>query len=209
MNISKLHYITNGHSEKDILEEVTSVVDAGCQWIQLRIKDETLNFESIALKVKEICRDKTAFLVNDKVEIAKRIDADGVHLGLEDMLIPQARAILGIEKIIGGTANTLTDCIMHQNNGANYIGLGPYRNTVTKKKLSPILGMNGYQSILPKLNCQIEIPVLAIGGIIESDLEELMEKSSVHGIAVSGLISNAVNKKEVILRLNQVLNRSK
>lgn len=206
MNISKLHYITNGHSEKDILEEVISIIDAGCQWIQLRIKDETLDFESIALKVKELCRDKAVFLVNDKVEIAKRIDADGVHLGLEDMSIPAARVILGNDKIIGGTANTLTDCIMHQNNGADYIGLGPYRNTVTKKKLSPILGINGYQLILPKLNCQIQIPVMAIGGIIESDLDELMHCSAVHGIAVSGLLSNAVNKKDLILRLNKLLN---
>ncbi len=209
MNRSKLHYITNGHSEKDILEEVASIVDAGCQWIQLRIKDETLNFEAIALKVKDICRGKAVFLVNDKVDIAQRINADGVHLGLEDMPIPTARAILGNTKIIGGTANTLADCLMHQTNGADYIGLGPFRNTVTKKKLSPIIGLSGYQEIMPKSNSKVHIPVVAIGGIMESDIQDLLQTTSVDGIAVSGLISNSNHKRELIGRLHAALELTK
>lgn len=209
MPIEKLQYITNGVTELEILDEVTTVVDAGCSWIQLRIKDQGLAFENIALQVKEICKNKAVFIVNDRVEIAKRVNADGVHLGLEDQTIPEARIILGKDKIMGGTANTLADCLMHQNNGANYIGLGPYRYTTTKKNLSPFLGLQGFQNILPKLNCLINVPVVAIGGIEKEDIPLLMNETSIYGIAVSGLISKSHNRDELIRQLHYVLNKAR
>lgn len=205
MIIEKLQYITNGSSEAEILEEVNAVVDAGCKWVQLRIKNEELDFLTIALKVKDICKNKAVFVINDKVSIAQQVDADGVHLGLEDMSIPDARKILGENKIIGGTANTIEDCLMHQNNGANYIGLGPFRMTVTKAKLSPILGLIGYQNILPKHDGIIKIPVVAIGGLVVKDLKELMGLTAVHGIAVSGLISNSNNKTNLISMIHETI----
>lgn len=205
MNISKLQYITNANSPEGILSEVEAVVSAGCDWVQLRIKDESINFENVARAVQTICEGRAVFIVNDKVDIAKRINADGVHLGLEDMTIPEAREILGANKIIGGTANTLDDCLMHQNNGADYIGLGPFRKTNTKKKLSPVLGIEGYQNIVPKVNNLVNIPVVAIGGIIGEDIKELIKTTAVHGVAVSGLISNAVDKSNLISEINKIV----
>lgn len=205
MEISKLQYITQGASEAEILNEIKTVLDAGCDWVQLRIKDESLDFLSIAEKARTICKHKAVFIVNDKVEIAKAVDADGVHLGLEDMSIQKAKQILGEEKIIGGTANTKQDCLQRQQDGADYIGLGPFRMTTTKKKLSPILGLDGYQSILPKNQHEIHIPVLAIGGIQLDDLLPLKNETAVHGVAVSGLIANAPAKSKLIAEINKQL----
>ncbi len=205
MQISKLHYITNGDSETSILNEVKAALDANIDWVQLRIKDPTLDFLSIAEKVKKICENKAVLIINDDLEIAKIIDADGVHLGLDDTPVQQARKILGPNKIIGGTANTLNDCLNRQADGADYIGLGPYRITTTKSKLSPILGLRGYQTILPQENGEIYIPVVAIGGIVVADIDELMQKTLVHGIAVSGLIKNATDKKKLVEEIHQKL----
>jgi thiamine-phosphate pyrophosphorylase len=205
MQISKLQYITNGDSETSILNEVKAAVDAKIDWVQLRIKDPNLDFLSIAEKVKKICKNKAVLIINDDIEIALTIDADGVHLGLDDTPIQQARKMLGRYKIIGGTANTLTDCLNRQADGADYIGLGPYRNTTTKSKLSPILGLNGYETILPLDNGEIYLPVVAIGGILVEDIDELMQKTRVHGIAVSGLIKNATDKKKLVGQIHKKL----
>jgi thiamine-phosphate pyrophosphorylase len=209
MKISKLHYITNGSSEIEILAEVKAVIDAGCNWVQLRIKNKELDFLAIAEKVKAICLNKATFLINDNVDIAQKINVDGVHLGLSDMEIPLARQILGPHKIIGGTANTKANCLMHQKKGADYIGLGPFRTTKTKKKLSPLLGIEGYQAILPSHGSEITIPVLAIGGIQLSDIKGLMNDTGIHGIAVSGLIANTIKKKVIVDSLKEELNKDK
>ncbi len=201
MRISKLQYITNGNSEIEILEEVNAVLNAGVDWVQLRIKDDNLAILSIAEKVKNLCKNKATFILNDHVAIAKSVNADGVHLGLDDMHIQEARKILGKEKIIGGTANTQEDCFNRIKDGANYIGLGPFRHTKTKKKLSPILGINGYQSIL---NNEVTIPVVAIGGITLADMTELKNKTSVHGVALSGLIRSAANKTALVTSINEI-----
>ncbi|MEX1000818.1 MAG: thiamine phosphate synthase [Crocinitomicaceae bacterium] len=200
--IAQLHYITNGQTEEEILQEVQDVVDAGIDWIQLRIKNADIPFLEIAKKAREICRNST-LIINDKVDVAKAVNADGVHLGKEDMPVDKAREILGDDKIIGGTANDLADCLNLQLKGADYIGLGPYRFTKTKKKLSAVLGLEGYQKIVPceekygsQLN-SITLPVLAIGGIQLEDIEKLMNNTCLHGIAVSGLIYNADSKKDM------------
>lgn len=202
MTISNLQYITNGSSEAEILKEVREVVFVGVNWVQLRVKDQSIDFKAIAIKVKTICANRATFIINDHVEIARAIDADGVHLGLSDMSIPKARLILGKGKIIGGTANTHEDCLSRIKDGADYIGLGPFRLTKTKKKLSPILGINGYQSIL---NDEITIPVVAIGGIKLEDMLALRNQTKVHGVAVSSLIKNEKDKMRLVNEIRGLL----
>ena len=204
MEIGRLQYITNGASESEILNEVREVIDAGGDWIQLRIKDETLPFIEIAKRVKQLCADKATLIINDKVEIAREIDADGVHVGLDDMPVNEVREILGKEKIIGGTCNTVKDCEDRVRSGVDYIGLGPYKLTKTKKKLSPVLGLNGYQEIIPDEK-QLGIPVVAIGGIELTDIAPLVQQTGLHGIAVSGLISRSADKKGLIDRIKEEL----
>ncbi|MNE56422.1 Thiamine-phosphate synthase [compost metagenome] len=126
-------------------------------------------------------------------------------MGLTDTKIDEARAILGSTKIIGGTANTFEDIENHVQNGCDYIGLGPFRFTATKEKLSPILGLSGYYEILQKLKKnKIDIPVYAIGGITVRDVSPLME-TGVFGIAVSGIITESDEKEKLIQQLKEKL----
>ncbi|MTH14865.1 thiamine phosphate synthase [Flavobacterium sp. LC2016-01] len=203
----KLQYISQGKTIEEQLYNIHQALDAGCDWIQLRFKNQTAkDIFTLAEAVKLLCNEYQAkFIVNDDLHLAQKIDADGVHLGLSDMKIDEARAILGNTKIIGGTANTFEDIENHVKNGCNYIGLGPFRFTTTKEKLSPILGLSGYFEILQKMKKnKIEIPVYAIGGITLKDVSPLME-TGIHGIAVSGIITESPEKKLLIQQLNEKL----
>ena len=188
----KLQYISQGDTQGEQLNNIQKALEFGCRWIQLRFKKanaETL--EQTALLAKEVCQKFNAiFIINDKVELAKKIDADGVHLGLTDTSIREARELLGEDKIIGGTANTYEDVVQRFQEKCNYVGLGPYKFTTTKEKLSPIVGLEGYKKIISTLKSEgVEIPIFAIGGILEEDIDPILN-TGIYGIAVSGLITN-------------------
>lgn len=204
---NKLQYISQGQTIEEQLYNIHQALDAGCDWIQMRFKNQTeKNTFALAEAVKFLCEEYLAnFIVNDNLYLAQQIAADGVHLGLTDMNIAEARAILGNTKIIGGTANTFEDIENHIKNGCDYIGLGPYQFTKTKEKLSPILGLEGYHEILQKMkNIDLKTPIYAIGGITMEDVDQLME-TGIHGIAVSGMITKSDKKKKLIQQLNQKL----
>jgi thiamine-phosphate pyrophosphorylase len=203
----KLQYISQGNTIEAQLYNIQKVLDSGCDWIQLRFKTRnTTDLVTLAKAVKEICSSyKATLIINDNVYLAQQIAANGVHLGLTDMGIPEARRILGADKIIGATANTFEDILTHVQNTANYIGLGPFQFTTTKQKLSPILGLEGYRSTLQKLRQkQVKIPIYAIGGITSENVEPLMD-TGIHGIAVSGLLTHSDNPTELIKHLNEKL----
>jgi thiamine-phosphate pyrophosphorylase len=203
----KLQYISQGNTIEKQLYNIHDALDNGCDWVQLRFKNQSAkNCFILAEAVKFLCEEYLAnFIVNDNVYLAQQIAADGVHLGLLDTKIEEARAILGNTKIIGATANTFDDIQNHIKNGCDYIGLGPLRFTTTKEQLSPILGLEGYHKILQKLKeNNLTIPVYAIGGIIADDIDKLME-TGVHGIAVSGLITKSDQKEKLIQQLNEKL----
>lgn len=192
--IARLHYITNTNDRFNTIEQVGAVVAAGARWIQFRrkkITDSTFKKEAI-LAMKVAKENNATFIINDRVSIAKALNADGVHLGGGDMDPLRAREVLGEGKIIGCTANTFEDILRLNTLPINYIGLGPYRHTLTKEKLSPILGLSGYAEILQKVaKHNIHIPIIAIGGILQEDLAHLF-KIGIHGIALSGAIANSV-----------------
>jgi len=186
MNISKLQYITSNpiHAEK--------ACKGGADWIQLRIKNKTFEeWKEIAHETKRICSlYKARLIINDNVQLAKEINADGVHLGKEDMLPLEARKILGENFIIGGTANTLDDIMRLQRMNVDYIGLGPFRYTSTKEKLSPVVGINGYIYMFPELKRRnMNLPIIAVGGIRTGDVKSLIS-AGVYGVAVSSAITN-------------------
>lgn len=198
--ISKFHYLTQ--DLPNISHQV--LVETACKnninWIQLRIKDkDEVTVLQIVEQTKQITNQyNTTLIINDFVNIAKTIDAHGVHLGKNDMSIVEARKILGDDKIIGATANTLEDIIQLASLPINYIGLGPFRFTSTKKNLSPILGIDGYKNILDKLNnLNIKIPIIAIGGITLEDITPLLQ-TGIHGIAVSSAINLSNDKAKAI-----------
>ena len=119
------------------------------------------------------------------------------------MKISEARQILGDTKMIGGTANTFADIQQRSAEQCDYIGLGPFQHTDTKENLSPILGIEGYRSILKKVKSKkIAIPIYAIGGIALENIEILME-TGIYGIAVSSLITKSEKPKKLISQLNE------
>lgn len=204
---NKLQYISQGHSVEEQLFNIHQALDNGCDWIQMRFKNQKPKKAfALAEAVKFLCEEYLAnFIINDDVHLAEQIAADGVHLGLSDMAVAEARAILGKTKIIGATANTFEDIVQQINNGCDYIGLGPFRYTKTKNNLSPILGLEGYHSIITQMKeSQIEIPIYAIGGITLEDVNALMT-TGVHGITVSGIISESNQKNKLITQLNEKL----
>ncbi|MEO8237674.1 MAG: thiamine phosphate synthase [Flavobacterium sp.] len=204
---NKLQYISQGETVEKQLHNIQSALDAGCDWIQLRFKNQTpKNIFALAEAVKSLCEEYHAsFIVNDDALLAQQINADGVHLGLSDMSIPEAQAILGDTKIIGATANTFEDIVFQSKNGCDYIGLGPFQFTETKEKLSPVLGIEGYTSVLNKMKIEnISTPVYAIGGITLDNIENLV-KTGIHGIAVSGMITKSQQKEKLIQQLNEKL----
>lgn len=189
-NISSLHYITpNLESGDSYLEDIRNACQNGATWIQLRMKESPWDMiRSTAVLAREICHQYDATLIiNDHPDIAHEIDADGVHVGKEDEKVDMIRQKYGPDMLIGATANTFED-IMAVYPYVDYIGLGPFRFTVTKKNLSPVLGENGYNEILQKcVSNHIYIPVVAIGGIQLEDLSGL-QQTGVHGVAISGLL---------------------
>ena len=202
----KLQYITQGKNPEDHLHNLKKVCEAGGKWIQLRLKNvEEDKYIAIAEQAKKICDAfGSKLIINDTVSIALKINADGVHLGKNDMPPAKAREILGSQKIIGATANTLNDCIELHNQSVDYIGLGPYRFTTTKENLSPILGLAGYSYILHELKKKnFNLPIIAIGGILEKDISPIL-KTGVSGVAVSGMLTGSENINEIIERITKM-----
>ena len=234
----RLQFITHYTERYSYIDSARIALEGGCRWIQLRMKDadETL-LEETALIVQKMCKEYDAtFIIDDNVHLCKKIKADGVHLGKNDMPIAEARKILGDDFIIGATVNTFDDVLLCQQSTVNgqqtlspfpsppplpyplphpfpspapvpdYFGCGPFRFTSTKKNLAPILGLDGYREIMKKMKeNNIDIPLVAIGGITKDDVPELM-KTGIDGIAISSSVLRAENPVETMYNLQLTVN---
>lgn len=197
-----IQFITHSNNRYGYVDGARLALEGGCRWVQLRMKEATeVEFMAAAAEIGRLCKEHGAtFVLDDHVEWVEKTGADGVHLGKNDMPIDEARKILGNDKIVGGTANTFEDVERLYRQGANYIGCGPFRFTTTKKNLSPVLGLEGYQHIVDQMKSHgINLPIVAIGGILESDIKSILA-TGVSGIAVSGGILNAENPAEEMQR---------
>lgn len=204
MIIPKLHYISQGTSPKEHIENIQKACTSGAELVQLRLKDLS---EKKTLKLANEAREitshfQTRLIINDYYKIAKAIKADGVHLGLTDACPTMARKELYNWQMIGGTANTLQDCELLLDKEIDYISLGPFRETTTKENLRPILGLKGYTAITDIL--KTPIPIIGVGGINIEDVEAILE-TGISGIAVSGSITRNFNS---IRTFNQLLKAS-
>ena len=230
----RLQFITHYTERYSYIDSARIALEGGCRWVQLRMKDadETL-LEETALIVQKMCKDYDAtFIIDDNVHLCKKIKADGVHLGKNDMPIAEARKILGDDFIIGATVNTFDDVLLCQQSTdnrqqtlspfpsqpphpfpsptpvPNYFGCGPFRFTSTKKNLAPILGLDGYREIMKKMKeNNIDIPLVAIGGITKDDVPELM-KTGIDGIAISGSVLRAENPVEAMYNLQFIIHNA-
>ncbi len=190
--LPKLHYISQGSTIQEHLENIQKACSSGAELVQLRLKNYTnKEVQKAAEEARELTHHfQTRLIINDYYKVAKAVKADGVHLGKNDTDPLIARAQLESWQIIGGTANSIQDCKNLIDKKVDYIGLGPYQFTTTKENLSPVLGYNGYLTILEEL--KTDTPIIAVGGITISDIEELL-KTGIHGVAISGEITKDFN----------------
>lgn len=203
-----LQFITHQTPQYSYVEGAIEALNGGCKWIQLRMKEAAYDEICNAIEqLKPLCKEKGAILIlDDYAELAAKLDIDGVHLGKNDMPPQEARNLIGEKYIIGGTANTIDDIKNLVAQGVDYIGLGPFRHTDTKKNLSPILGLDGYKNILSQCNeAGITTPIVAIGGIEPEDIPALM-KTGISGIALSGTILRADHPAEATRNIITTLN---
>lgn len=204
--LHKLQYISQGTTPDDHLKNIEAALDAGVKLVQLRLKnisDEL--YIDYASKTKTLCdKHQSLLIINDNADVAKSSHADALHLGLDDMSVLEARKIIP-NKLIGGTANTIEHIQQRCNEKVDYIGLGPYQFTSTKEKLSPILGIEGYQNIIHQMKKEnLTAPIYAIGGIELKDIEAIIN-TGIYGIAVSGLITHSDNKEKLVKEINKIL----
>lgn len=188
-----VQFISHYSERYSYLDSIQLALEGGCRWIQLRMKDATDDeVRPIAVEAQKLCRAYGAkFIIDDRVALVHELQADGVHLGKNDMPIHEARRLLGSDFIIGGTANTFEEAKAHYEASADYIGCGPFRFTTTKQKLAPVLGLDGYRQIIRKLRAaNITIPVVAIGGITKDDIPAILQ-TGITGIALSGTVLRA------------------
>ena len=200
-----IQFITHETETVGYVEGARMALEGGCRWIQLRMKDASDDeVRKAAAEIQPMCKAHDAiFLLDDRVELATELKADGVHLGKNDMPVDEARRVLGEEFIIGGTANTFEDIERLARQGADYIGCGPFRFTTTKKNLAPVIGIEGYRDIIEKMEAAgIDLPVVAIGGITADDIDDILA-TGVRGIAVSGTVLRAENPVAMMKQIIQ------
>ena len=204
--IEKLHYITQETKTLSHLEAVKKACVAGVKWIQLRVKDKSEeDYLILAKEAKVICDFyDVKLIINDNVAVALLVNAYGIHLGKSDMSPKEARQLVGKKIIIGGTANTIEDVKNLIASDVDYIGLGPFQFTSTKKNLSPVLGLEGYYKIVQQLT-ELQLkdkipPIIAVGGIKTEHVKDLM-KTGIYGIAISEELTNDFSKTSLLIDL--------
>ncbi len=202
-----LQYITNTHCGRSIPEQVKAVLEGGCRWVQLRMKDASQEeVAEMARQIKPLTDEKEAFLIiNDYGGVCRDVNCTGVHLGKTDMLPSKARMELGPLAVIGVTANTFEDIEAVRALDIDYIGMGPFADTRTKENLAPILGISGIANLCNEMNAaEINIAHVAVGGVKLDDVQALLE-AGCDGIAVSGAIANADDMVEATRRFISLL----
>ncbi len=200
MIIPKLHYISQGNSPKEHIENIQKACTSGAELVQLRLKNiSEKKFLKLAKEAREITAHfQTRLIINDDYRIAKAIKADGVHLGKTDSCPKIARKHLYTWQMIGGTANTLQDCETLIVKDVDYISLSPFRLTKTKDNSSVVLGLSGYTAITEAL--KTETPIIGFGGITKEDVTAILE-TGVSGIAVSEEITQNFNTIKIFNEL--------
>lgn len=185
---------------ESLYSRVKKAIDGGVTFVQLREKELAQEaFYKEALEIQALCREKNIpFVINDNVALAKKIDADGVHVGQEDMEAGDVRSLLGPDKIIGVSAHSVEEALLAEKRGADYLGVGAAFSTNSKKDVSCI----SHETI--RDICQaVQIPVIAIGGINETNIEEL-KGTGICGVAV---ISAIFAKKDITGAARTLRNR--
>jgi thiamine-phosphate pyrophosphorylase len=192
--------------ERDILDVVRAAIRGGATVIQLREKEATTR-EMIRLgeALHEITREAgIPLIVNDRVDVALAIEAEGVHVGQDDMPAAVARRLIGPDKILGVSAETVEQALQAERDGADYLGVGDVYGTPTKPDAGPPIGLEGLAEIVQA----VSIPVVGIGGITPDNAAAVIEAGAV-GVAVISAVVGAEDPEEAARRLRAVVERTR
>ena len=182
------YFITDsGLSRAGNIRDVMQAAGCKVEVVQYRNKNaETREMYVEALHLREICRDLT-FLINDRIDIALAVDADGVHLGQSDMPCATARKVLGREKVIGVTVHNLSEALEAERLGADYLGVSPIFKTATKTDAGKPAGI----TLIEEIRQQVDIPLIAIGGINHSNAPVVIRAGADGLCAISCVVASS------------------
>ncbi len=195
-----LYFITDSKlTKKTVLDDVRAAIKAGVKIIQYREKEKsTKEMTQEGEQIKELCKDRAIFLINDRIDIALAVDADGVHLGNEDMPYNEARRLLG-NKIIGLTIHNVKEAIEAEKLGADYIGVSPIFETKTKLDAGPAAGLR----LIEDVKNTVKIPFVAIGGVNLKNIDDVVKA----GARVAAVISAIVTKYDVEMECRKFIDK--
>ena len=192
--------------ETKLVDIISQAIDGGVETVQLREKDlSTVELYVLASEIREITREKGVnLIINDRVDIALAVDADGVHLGWQSLGIEIVRKMIGHDKLIGFSAHNLQEAAMAESSGADYVTISPIFDTAYKDYFIEPLGTEEIR----KIKEEVDIPVIALGGINENNVSDVLENGA-DGIAVISAILQSENPGQSASRLYKEINKSK
>lgn len=192
MNFKGFYFITDSKLSKNgIVDDVKEAIKGGATIVQYREKEKS-DEEMVKeiLELKEVCKDVT-FLINNRVDIAALVKADGVHLGQEDMPCGMAKELFMRDKIVGVSVRTIEEAREAQKKGADYLGVGPIFDTKTKKDAGPGRGIE----LIKEIKKEIDLPIVAIGGITLDNAKEILDAGADTICAMSATIGDNVQER--------------
>ena len=198
-----LYVITDPSAQKgrDSLEVLTKALEGGADVVQLRDKRSSReDLVAIGKKLKPLCKKWGAlFIINDRVDVAEAVDADGVHLGQNDLLIETARFLLGKKRLLGISTHSLEQALQAQARGADYIGVGPIFQTPTKPDYPPV-----GTGLISQVKLSVRVPFVAIGGIDLATVDTVLEAGA-DSVAVVRSVVGQEDVREAARCLKQKL----
>lgn len=205
-NIGRLHVITDTvlQSRFSHFELAGMAIRGGADTIQFRQKTgSTEVLTAHSQQIKQLCmKNGVTFIVNDHLDVAIAVEADGVHLGQDDYPALSARRLFGKDKIIGGSAAVLEDAVKCYEEGADYVGFGPIFPTSSKENAGPVSGLKQLEEVVKT----VPVPIIAIGGITPENTRGVLDAGAA-GIAVISAVCSAPDPEEATRNLFEVLQR--
>ena len=184
-NIDFYMVTDSGFSKNGIISDVNNAVKAGCNIVQYREKQKSTKEMIIEAKhLKQICNGKATFLINDRIDVALAVDADGVHIGKEDMPFVTVKKLLGKDKIIGMTVHNLEEAFEAEKLGIDYIGLAPIFETDTKKDAQKPCGIE----MIKKIRKEVNLPIVAVGGIDKENVKEVIKAGADSAVSIKAVL---------------------
>jgi thiamine-phosphate pyrophosphorylase len=205
LQVSRLHLVTDTRHGRDPLPEVVAALGAGVDWVQVRAKGCTdRDLYDLTVRVLEQARPYgSTVVVDDRADVALAAGAHGVHVGAEDLPVREVRRLVGSDLLVGATAREPVAARAAVAAGADYLGVGPAFGTVTKVGLPNPIGVDG----VARTANAVDVPVVAIGGVDQERLSDLLA-AGVHGAAVVSAVSQAADPAAAAAALLQTVRQA-